>query len=459
MKSSRYLPLFVLPALSTSAGACSSSNAAVPVLDSGAMGAHDGSLDSTVSPDSGDDGPALGTHTTVQAAIDAAVAQGGTARIYIRVLPGTYREVVCIPTTAPPITLYSTNSDASKTVITFGNYNGEAKSAGSPANACTQNANAVTFGTAGSASFSAFANGFQAKNITIANDVTPATLTADAGNGTQAVALMTEGDQIILENVRVLGHQDTLYVETPNSDTVVRAYIKNSYVEGDVDFIFGGATFVLDGTQVQFVSDRRAKGNALSPSTDSRNPYGILAINGSFGADANTMAGAIGLGRAWDRSCGANSSTYLSTCVAAGHFPNGQAVVRNSTLDAHIGMTAWAPSATTARPFCNTDWVCVPAADGGAPDASGTCPANRLYEYQNMGPGAAAAGDAGDAAAGTCTDPRPQLTDTQATADTIAKYLAQAGNLTTALTTDNWDPTGGVGDVSTFNPTYTVAPH
>ena len=36
-----------------------------------------------------------GTHTTVQAALDAAVAAGGTTRIYIKVNPGTYRETVC----------------------------------------------------------------------------------------------------------------------------------------------------------------------------------------------------------------------------------------------------------------------------------------------------------------------------------------------------------------------------
>ena len=39
-----------------------------------------------------------GTHTTVQAAINAA---SGSSRVYIKIMPGTYREVVCIKPTAP----------------------------------------------------------------------------------------------------------------------------------------------------------------------------------------------------------------------------------------------------------------------------------------------------------------------------------------------------------------------
>jgi pectinesterase len=320
-----------------------------------------------------------GTQTTVQAAINAAVAQGGTSRVYILVSPGTYREVDCVPSSAPPITLYSTASDPTQTVIVFDNYNGETKAAGVAANACTPNASATTFGTAGSATFTSFASGFQAKNITFSNDVTITTL--GATTGTQAVALMTEADRVILDNVRVLGHQDTLYTETTSLGTVVRAYIKGSYIAGDVDFIFGGATLVLDTCQIQFVNDRRATGDILSPDTGSLNQDGFLVINGTFTADANTTAGAVGLGRAWDRSC-VDVPTYVSSCVASGNYPNGQAVVRQSILGAHIAASPWQAAATTKRGFCDTAWACL-GEDAGA------CPPNRLYEYQNTGAGSA----------------------------------------------------------------------
>jgi pectinesterase len=448
MKSHRRGRVRLLSALILGAPACGADRATQLTLPEGARdGSSVSDANSSSAADSASDS---GAYATVQAAIDAAVAKGGTDRVYIRVLPGTYREVVCVGSNAPPITLYGTSADPTQTVIAFDNYNGKTKTAGAPANPCTPNASATTYGTAGSATFSAFANGFDAKNITFSNDATPATLTAMAGSGTQAVALMTEADRVILENVRVLGHQDTLYVETPNSDTVVRTYMKGSYVAGDVDFIFGGASFVLDATQIQFVSDRTLKGQALAPSTDSRNPHGILVSNGNFTADPNTAPGAMGLGRAWDRSCGADSSAYLSMCVAVGHYPNGQAVVRNSILGPHVDASPWLPSATTKRPYCNTDWPC--AIDGGA----GTCPANRLYEYQNTGPGSAVPPDSSDAASATCTNPRPQLADAEASDATLAAFLAQAGSQSTALVTDNWDPTAGVGDVSAFAATYTV---
>jgi pectinesterase len=53
-------------------------------------------------------------------------------------------------------------------------------------------------------------------------------------------------------------------------------------------------------------------------------------------------------------------------------YPNGQAVVRESTLGAHVnGTSPWASAATTSRPFSST-----------ATDV----PANRLWEYTNTGP-------------------------------------------------------------------------
>jgi pectinesterase len=464
MKPYRGAQLLVLSTL-LATGACSSDNMTSPppggtgTADAGG-GADaggsvvDASAGEAAASDATGSEAAPGDNGVIQAAINAAVSDGGTTRVYILVPPGIYREVVCVPPGAPPITLYSTNPDPTKTVIVFNNYNGEGKAATVVANLCTPNNSPTsttntTFGTAGSATFSAFARGFQAKNVTFSNDTSNATLGATTGS--QAVALMTEADQVILENVQVLGHQDTLYAETPSSDTVVRDYIKSSYIQGDVDFIFGGATLVVDSSQIEFVSDRKPKGGqALSPSTDSRNAFGELVNGGSFTGDTNTLAGSFALGRAWDRSC-VDIPYYTSTCIAAGHYPNGQAVVRGASLDAHVAAAPWLPSATTARPFCDEDWACLA-------DAGTLCPANRLFEYQNAGPGSAPAAVPTDAAeTPACSNKRPQLTDAEAAGDAVLTYLAQAGSLTAGLTTDNWDPRAGVGDVSTFVPTITVA--
>ena len=45
-------------------------------------------------------------YRTVQSAIDAAVAAGGSTRRYISIKAGTYTELVCVPTNAPPLTVF-----------------------------------------------------------------------------------------------------------------------------------------------------------------------------------------------------------------------------------------------------------------------------------------------------------------------------------------------------------------
>ena len=310
-----------------------------------------------------------GTHTTVQAAITAAVAVGGTERQYIEVAADTYREVVCVPSAAPPITLYSLNPDASQTIIAFDNYSGKPKAAGESANPCNANLDGTTFGTSGSATFAAYGRDFHAKNLSFVND----TDEAAAQDGLQGVALMTQGDRLVFENVRALGNQDTLLVKSPNAGTVARAYFKSCYVEGDTDFIFGRGTFVLDGCTIHSLTSRTAGGVIVAPSTPWQNPYGILITNGTFTADATAGVSSTHLGRAWDESQG-DVATYAMN-VAIGTYPNGQAVIRQSTLGPHIQSAApWRPAATTSRPYSST---------------AGAYPANRLFEFENTGPGSA----------------------------------------------------------------------
>jgi pectinesterase len=310
-----------------------------------------------------------GTHTSVQAAVTAAVSAGGSARRFIELAPGTYREVVCVPAAAPPLTLFSRDADASRTVIVFDNNSGKPKEVGTPANPCNPSLTSATFGTSGSATFAAYAPEFHAKNVSFVNDTNEATATG----GLQAVALMTQGDRQIFENVRVLGNQDSLLLKTPNVDTVLRAYLKDCFVEGDTDFIFGRATFVLDGCTIHSLTSRTAGGVVLAPSTDARNPFGILVTRSTFTADATAGVSSTHLGRAWDESQ-VDVATY-TTNVSSGVYPNGQALVRESTLGPHIQITGpWRSAATTDRAFSS-----VP----------GAVPANRFYEFGNVGPGSA----------------------------------------------------------------------
>jgi len=269
-----------------------------------------------------------GTHTTVQGALGAA---SGSSRRYILVKPGTYRELVSF-SGSTPITLYGADADATKIVIV--NNRSQAQGA--------------------SQTFLAKSNGFQIMNLTISNDfATPA-----SGTNIQAVALETMADKIILENVRLHGFQDTLQLMSPSATTVARVYIKNSYIEGDTDFIYGSATVVLDGCTINYLSSRRgtSAGVIIAPSTSVANDHGFLLTGCNFTADGGAPQNTVHLGRSWDT--GGTTPT-----------PNGQAVIRESVIGGHIARAApWTAAATSGRPY----------------SASG----NRFEEYCNSGPAA-----------------------------------------------------------------------
>ena len=299
-----------------------------------------------------------GTHRTLQAALDALPASGPRQLIEIR--PGVYREQVCLRGKAP-MTIYGSGPGPEAVVIVAGHYSGEAKPVGAPANPCAPNLAAGNYGTAGSASVAIFSDDVQLARLTIANDAMDR-VNLDQGyppmannaGGAQAVALMTEGDRIQLQDVRLIGHQDTFYVRVAG-----RVHVLESFINGDVDFIFGSAVLVIENSTIESRAGRRAAGQGgpvLAPSTPPEQPLGFLIINSRFTAEPGLNPGAAALGRAWD--AGVPHGTYKP-----GVSPNGQALVRDSEIGPHIG--PWAAS-TSRRPF----------------SASGE-QANRLSEYRN----------------------------------------------------------------------------
>ncbi len=272
-----------------------------------------------------------GTNTTIQSAITAARLVTNCARIYILVKPGTYHETVTVPnkSSAPPITLYSTDADASHTVIVFNN-------------ASLTTVLGVALGTSGSATFTNSSSNFQAKNLTFSNNY------AETGSGNeQAVALLNQGDRAQFENVRALGNQDTLYLKSTNTGTIARAYFRDSYVEGDTDFIFGRGTTVFDHCEIHTMGNNKTTGTATgAPSTEVSNLYGFLYISCKFTADTNVAAGGTYLARQW----------YESSRPQA----VGKMIVRNSTIGPHINPTTpWQPWAGRT--------ILAPYPDGGAP--------------------------------------------------------------------------------------------
>jgi pectinesterase len=308
-----------------------------------------------------------GTHTTIQAAITAATLSGVTTRQYIKIMPGTYNELVIVPL-GPTITLYGGGSDPSQTVIALptaaklsgaqyaamGNPGGTAFNSSTPASikstydACANKSGSI--GTTCSSLFVVNANNFEATNLTIQN-------TYDEGGGeSQAVALMVVGDRNLFSKVRLLGNQDTLYIKTTSLNVVARSYFGNSYIEGDTDFIFGRGTAVFDNSTIYFTRVRKNSSTIAAPSTATSNPYGFLFTRSVFGSDPG--AATISFARQWPES-------------SSGGGTIGKAIVRESNIGASIKNPPWA------------DW------SSSNPAQYGTATSPYLAEYHNTGDGAA----------------------------------------------------------------------
>ena len=311
-----------------------------------------------------------GTHTSLQAAVDAVAAAHAAGRRYvIGLAPGAYRGQVCIQGKAP-LLLVGLGASPADVRIVAGRYAGEAKAAGADSgNPCQPNTAATTVGTASSATLAVFSNDVQLQRLTVENDAMNAVRQgvdyrsgASEAGGAQAVALMTQGDKIHLQAVHLLGHQDTLYVRASPQKAGDRVYVHQSVIAGDVDFIFGAGTLVVDDSTILSRAGRRAgneSGYVLAPSTASTTTLGILLINSRLIGEAGLPAGSIALGRAWDQ--GVPKGAWKKETS-----PNGQALVRNSVLGAHIG--PWATS-TARRPFQSTGDE-----------------ANRMLEWRNTSP-------------------------------------------------------------------------
>lgn len=277
-----------------------------------------------------------GQYRTVQAAINAAPANSAS-RTTITIKAGTYREIVTVPANKPFITLQGSGSAPANVLI-------------------VNNHSAYTHGTSGSATAFVYGHDFAATNLTISNDLDESSVPS----GQQAVALHLNADRAVLTNVRLLGDQDTFLV---NDNT--RAYMKNSYVEGTVDFIFGGGTIVFWSCDIY---EKRSTGGPITAaSTPATKTYGYLFYRSRITGAA--AAGTTNLGRPWR--------------------PDAQVLYRESTLNSVV---------KTSQPW--TDM------------STNHWQNARFFEYRNNGP-----------AAGTGAN-RPQLPDAQAASYTPQRYLA-----------------------------------
>lgn len=251
-----------------------------------------------------------GDFGSLQAAIGS-IPSGSTAPRTITVKPGTYRETVNVWADRPNLTIQGATANPADVVITYD----------TPANGVKFFGG--TWGTAGSPTVTISAAGSTVRNLTIENNYD------EAANGpSQALAVRSVGDRVTFDNTRFLGNQDTYLADTAGRDATARTYLKNCYIEGDVDFIYGRGTAVLDGCTIHSLDRASATNNGyiVAPSTKNSNPYGILIVDSNLTSDA--AAGTVSLGRPWFASSDPNAHPM--------------AVIRDSVLGSHIAVRGWA---------------------------------------------------------------------------------------------------------------------
>jgi len=207
-----------------------------------------------------------GDFRTIQEAFDA-VPDFRKNETRIQLKPGIYKEKLVLATSKTNVSLLG--EDAENTVVTYDDF------------AQKKNKFGEEMGTTGSTGFFVFGDGFYAKNITFENS---------AGPVGQAVAVRVDGDQVIFDQCRFLGFQDTLY---PHGDRS-RQYYTNCYIEGTVDFIFGWSTAVFENCEI---FSKKGGGYVTAASTEESTPHGFVFINCKLTSDG--LPESVYLGRPW----------------------------------------------------------------------------------------------------------------------------------------------------------------
>ena len=187
-----------------------------------------------------------GGFCTVQGAFDAIPANDASART-ISIAAGNYHEILSL---SGKKNLTLRGADRAGTVIQY------------------PNNDKLNPGTSGRPLF--FANGtsdLTLENLTIYN-TTPQ-------DGSQAEALRIQADRVTVRDVNLKSLQDTLL-------TGGSAYIVNSYLEGNVDFIWGTGAAYFDRCEIKTVG----RAGAIVQARNGESGYGYVFVDSKITSDA-----------------------------------------------------------------------------------------------------------------------------------------------------------------------------
>ena len=218
--------------------------------------------------------------------------------VRLLVSPGRYYEKLIIA--KPNLTLEGTGDSPSDTVIYFDDY------------AFADMPDGSKRGT-----FRSFTLLVDAYNVTLRN-LTIENSSGDPITHGQAIALYADGDNLICENCRLLGHQDTLFTgPLPLKELQPHGFVgpkeyaprlathqlySNCYICGDVDFIFGSATVYFDCCTIESLYREKTaaepQGYVTAASTYEGQEYGYVFNNCRI-ISAGCRPGSVYLGRPW----------------------------------------------------------------------------------------------------------------------------------------------------------------
>jgi pectin methylesterase-like acyl-CoA thioesterase len=283
---------------------------------------------------------ASGDFCTVQGAVDYIPAMN-TTPVTINVATGTYREIVAIYQKSN-ITLHG--ADRAASVISY------------PNSMSVQNPSG---GTAMGTKWRAMV-GIDMSNDLVIENITLWNPSPQLSSNGQSETLRSEGgNRIILRNANFKGLQDTLLLTG-------QVYVTNSYVEGNVDFIWGNGVVYFDNCEIKDVGKKGYNVQARNPG----GTFGYVFVDSKLTADAGL------------------TGHYLARTDKNTMVPGSQVAYINCTLGPHIDPLGWLidgyPRATidAGTPDGGTDG----GADGGV---TWNLANLRFGEYKSVDPSGA----------------------------------------------------------------------
>lgn len=242
--------------------------------------------------------------------------------VIIHIAPGIYREKLVLE--RPYVTLEG--SSAGDTVLVYGDYALQVLEDGSKR------------GTFRTATLRIHTHDVTLRQLTIQNDAGCGRLVG------QAIALYADGDRLYLDHCRLIGSQDTLFTAPlplkeaqpggfigPGRDLpriMGRHYYEHCYIQGDVDFIFGGATCYFEECDIfaakpqqippESPEGQRIYGYLTAASTPYEQPYGYVFHRCRLLSDCPDAS--VYLGRPWREYA---KTVYLECYMDAHIHPAG----------------------------------------------------------------------------------------------------------------------------------------